>query len=136
MRSEIVPHLDWPHVQQVCRLHREVEYVSGTRCGETTSEWHYALTSQTVDQASPAQLHAWWQGHWGIENRLHWVRDVTLGEDACQVRLGHAPANLAAVRNTVLNLLRQAGVTNIAAALRRLQWHPEQTLAFLGILLA
>ena len=67
---------------------------------------------------------------------MQYVRDVTLGEDACQVRSDRAPANLAACRNTALNLLRLTGVTNVAAALRRHAMYPRQALALLGIPLA
>jgi predicted transposase YbfD/YdcC len=133
---EVVPHLDWPHLQQVCRMHREVEFVSGKRCGETTSVYQYALTSQPPELSSAAQLQGIWRGHWGIENRLHWVRDVTMGEDLCQVRLKNAPKNLAALRNTTLNLLRLHSFSNIAETCRHFSWHPEQALALLGIFLA
>jgi predicted transposase YbfD/YdcC len=126
----------WAALAQVCRIHREVEYVSGERAGETTSEWAYALTSLPPAQADTARLEQLWRDHWQIENGLHYVRDVTLGEDACQVRSDHAPANLAACRNAALNLLRLAGVTNVAAALRRHAMYPRQALAFLGIQLA
>jgi len=74
-----------------------------------------------------------WRGHWQIENGLHYVRDVTLGEDACQVRSDRAPANLAACRNTALNLLRLAGVTNVATALRRHAMYPREALRLLGV---
>jgi hypothetical protein len=67
---------------------------------------------------------------------LHYVRDVTLGEDACQVRTDCTPANLAACRNAALNLLRRAGVTNVAAALRRHAMYPRQALALMGVKLA
>ncbi len=124
---------DWPRLGRVCRIVREVEYVGGGRAGETTREVAYALTSLTPEHADPARLLAVWRGHWQIENGLHHVRDVTLGEDACQVRCGHAPAVFAACRNTTLNLLRQAGHTNIAAALRRYAMYPREALALLGI---
>jgi hypothetical protein len=127
---------DWPRLGQVCRIVREVEYVGGVRAGETTRAVAYALTRLTPEHADPARLLAVWRGHWQIENGLHSVRDVTLGEDACQVRAGHAPAVFAAWRNTTLNLLRQAGHANIAAALRRHAMYPRQALALLGILLA
>ena len=126
----------WSALAQVCRIHREVEYVSGKRAGDTTSEWAYALTSLPPNQADAARLEQLWRGHWQIENGLHYVRDATLGEDACQVRANHAPANLAACRNTALNLLRLTGVTNIAAALRRHAMYPRQALALLGLSLA
>jgi len=127
---------DWPGVGQVCRVVREVEYVSGERAGQTTREAAFALTSLLPQQADPARLLALWRGHWQIENGLHYVRDVTLGEDACQVRSGSAPAVFAACRNTTLNLLRRAGHANIAAALRRYAMYPREALALLGVHLA
>lgn len=72
-------------------------------------------------------------GHWGSENRLHWVRDVTFGEDRCQVRTGSGPAALAAVRNTVIGVVRRAGHTNVAAALRTYAGRPEAALPLLGL---
>jgi len=63
-------------------------------------------------------LAAWIQGHRRIENELHYVRDVTLGEDLSQVRTGQAPRVVATPRNTAISLLRLAGWTNIAKALR------------------
>jgi hypothetical protein len=142
---------DWPALGQVCRSRREVEDVSGRRAGDGHEPWASALTSLAPEQADPARLERLWRGHGQIENGWHEVRDVTLGdvtlgdvtlgdvtlgEDACQVRSGQAPANLAACRNAVLNLLRQAGLTHIAAALRRNAMYPREALAFLGIRLA
>ncbi len=147
--SEVVPYLahagrldaeagegDWAGLAQVCRIHREVEYVSGRQAGTTREEWAYALTSVPPEQADAARLERVWRGHWQIENGLHQVRDVTLGEDACQVRADRAPSNLAACRNTALNLLRQRGVTNVAAALRRYAIYPKEALALIGLYLA
>lgn len=127
---------DWPGLGQVCRVVREIEVVSGTRAGETRREEAYALTSLPPEQANAARRLALWRGHWQLENSLHYVRDVTLGEDACQVRSGSAPAVFAACRNTTLNLLRRAGHANIAAALRRYAMYPREALALLGIHLA
>jgi predicted transposase YbfD/YdcC len=123
----------WSGLAQVCRIHREVEYVSGARAGTTREKWAYALTSVPPEQANAARLEQLWRGHWQIENGLHYVRDVTLGEDACQVRSDRAPANLAACRNAALNLLRRHGVTNVAAALRRHAMYPRRALALMGI---
>jgi hypothetical protein len=67
---------------------------------------------------------------------LQYVREVSLGEDACQVRTGNAPANLAACRNAALNLLRRAGVTNVAAALRRHALYPRLALTLMRLSLA
>lgn len=124
---------DWPGVGQVCRLLREVEYVSGRRAGERTSEWADALTSLTPAQANPARLLHIWRGQWQIENGLHYVRDVTFGEDASQIRCGQGPAVFAAVRNTALGLTRLARQTNVAAAQRRYAMYPWEALALLGI---
>jgi predicted transposase YbfD/YdcC len=123
----------WPQLAQVCRIHREVEYVSGAKAGTCRQEWAYALTSLPPEQADAARLEHLWRGHWQIENGLHYVRDVTLGEDACQVRMDRAPANLAACRNAALNLLRQHAVTNVAAALRRHAMYPREALALMGM---
>jgi hypothetical protein len=68
-----------------------------------------------------------------VENSLHHVRDVTMGEDACRVRTGSAPQVLAAMRNAALALLKRAGCTNIAAALRRQSVHVNEALRMIGI---
>ena len=104
-----------------------------TRKGATRKETAYAITSLSPAQAGPQELLRLWRGHWKIENRLHYVRDVTMKEDASQVRSGAAPQVMAAVRNTVLGLLRQAGTYNIAAALRHYSYKPLEALALLGI---
>ena len=73
----LVGYTDWPHLAQVCRLERTV-----TTRGKTRRELAYAVTSLPPQQASPHRLLARWRGHWGIENRIHWVRDVTLRDVA------------------------------------------------------
>ncbi len=92
------------------------------RTGKTSTEVVYAVTSLTYRQADPQLLAAWMQGHWGIENRVHHVRDVTQGEDASRIRTGTGPEVMAVLRNTALNLHRLDGHTNIAAAQRRAGW--------------
>jgi hypothetical protein len=67
-----------------------------------------------------------------IENKVHDVRDVTFGEDEHQMHTGHAPQVLAAFRNALLNVLRAAGWTNIAAALRHYSWSVAATLQLRG----
>jgi predicted transposase YbfD/YdcC len=121
-------YLDWPQVQQVCCVERRV-----TRKGVTREETAYAITSLSPKKADALRLLQVWRGHWGIENRLHYVRDVTMKEDASQVRSGSAPEVMAALRNVVLGLLRQAGATNIAAALRHYSYKPMEALALLGV---
>jgi len=117
----------WPGLRQACRVERTVRRAAGT-----SVEVAYAVTS-LGPEVGPAALLRTWRGHWGIENRLHWVRDVTLGEDASQVRAGSAPQVLAALRNAVLALLRHAGYANIAAGLRDVAWRPGAALALLGL---
>jgi len=84
-------------------------------------------------QAGAARLLRWWRQHWGIENRSHYVRDVTFQEDACRIRKGHAPANFAALRNALISCLRLVGHNNIASALRTYAWQTQRMLAMLGI---
>jgi predicted transposase YbfD/YdcC len=119
--------LDWPGVRQVLQVERVVE-----RQGRRQREVRSAITS-LGPAVGAARLLELVRGHWAIENRLHWVRDVTLGEDACRVRTGAAPHVLAALRNVVLALLRRRGVENVAAALREHGWRPNGALHFLGL---
>jgi predicted transposase YbfD/YdcC len=108
-------YLDWPAVGQVLR--RTCQRVALTT-GAIAEEVTYGVTSLPPTAASAAQVGALWRGHWAIENRVHYVRDVTWGEDAGQVRRGHAPQALAALRNALLSLLRALGWTQIADATR------------------
>ena len=71
--SELAGYSDWPHLAQVCRLERITHTKGGTR-----RETVYAVTSLPPEKADAARLLELWRGHWGIENRVHWVRDVTL----------------------------------------------------------
>lgn len=96
--------------------------------GKETIETVCAVTSLGPDEASANRLLAIARGHWHIENRLHWVRDMSLGEDACRVRTGEAPEILAAIRNSVLWLIRSSGLAQIAATLRRHAAKPHDAL--------
>jgi hypothetical protein len=127
--TRLAEHYDWPGLKQVCRLTRTTKYR-----GKQTIEVDYAISSVPRTSAGARWLLAWWRGHWGIENREHWVRDVTFGEDGCRVRCGNGPQNLAAFRNIVTNLLRLAGEVNIAAALRENAYRIDRLLTRLGIM--
>jgi len=116
-------YLDWPGVKQVCLLER----VRRSQ-GKATTEAVCAVTSLGPEQASAERLLAISRGHWHVENRLHWVRDMSLGEDACRVRTGEAPQVLAAIRNAALRLMRSSGLTEIAATLRRHAAKPHEAL--------
>ena len=84
----------------------------------TTKETTYGITSLAWHQADAAQLEHLWRGHWTIENRSHYVRDETMGEDRGRAHQGHTPEALATLRNRLIALIRAEGWTNIAAALR------------------
>lgn len=73
-----------------------------------TREIAYAVTSLSPDQAGPDDLLKLWRGHWLIENRLHWRRDAILREDHSRIRSGRIPQAMAALRNTMLHLVRAA----------------------------
>jgi predicted transposase YbfD/YdcC len=107
-------YLDWPGVEQVCRIERERR--TGAKVERETVLY---ITSLPRTLAGPDDLLTLAREHWGaIENGLHWVRDEVLGEDRSTIRTGHAPQNLAALRNAALNWLRAGGIDKISATLR------------------
>ena len=122
-----VGYSDWPHLSQVCRLEGIVRIK-----GKTRRKLAYAVTSLPPAEAKPQRLLALWRGHWGIENRVRWVRDVSFAEDRPQVRMGSAHQIMAALRNLTISVIRLAGETNIAAAVRRHADHPSRPLALIG----
>ncbi|HET6915591.1 MAG TPA: ISAs1 family transposase [Acidimicrobiales bacterium] len=116
----------WPEftgAAQVAQLRRTV-----TKRGKKTVEVVYVITSATHHHAPPAVLAAWVQGHWAIENKLHWVRDVIFDEDRSHVRTRVLPRVMASLRNTALNLLRLTGHTDVAAATRHHSRHSERAI--------
>jgi hypothetical protein len=88
------------------------------------------ITSLTPGKADAARLLALSRGHWRVENRLHWVRDVTLREDECRVRHSGIAQTLAALRNAVVRLLRATGVTPLVAAIERFAEHRDDAIAW------
>jgi predicted transposase YbfD/YdcC len=116
-------HRAWPKLSQVVRVERERRI-----CGETTVEVAYYITSLGRDRADATRLGELIRDHWGIENRLHHVRDVTLGEDASRVRRGSSVQVLAALRNTVVYLLSLVKAPSKAAAIRRFAAHPNEAV--------
>lgn len=117
-------YLRWPHVRQVFRVERE-----RTIRGMTTRQTAYGITSLPPERADAQALLDLTRGHWGVENRLFHVRDVTFGEDACRVRTRAAPQVLAALRNASITLLNRHGGDNKAATLRRHAARPEEAIA-------
>lgn len=122
--TDLTDYLDWPGLAQVFR----VEHT--WRVGEQAKrEVQYGITSLTPVAGPPERLLALKRGHWRIENHLHWVKDVTLGEDASLIHCGQGPTVLALLREAALNLLRRAGIRRIAARLRDYSQHPDAAIA-------
>lgn len=120
---------DWPGVGQVMR--RQTERVN-VKTDRVSRETRYGITSLRPQEAGAEQLELLWRRHWTIENRDHYIRDVTMGEDACQVHTGHAAHALATFRNAILGLFRWKGWMNIAAAIRHYSASVVHTLELLG----
>ena len=123
-------YVDFPYAKQVACVEREVFEVSKNT---TRIERVYLISSQTRAQAGPAQLLALNRGHWGIENRLHYVRDMAYDEDRCRARKGNSPRALACLRNLAIGLLRKFKVPNIKAAFRDLAADAGKVLKMLGL---
>lgn len=94
----------------------------------------YGLTSRPGTGAKAAEkLLALVRGHWTVENRLHWVRDVTFDEDRSQIRKGNGPRVMASLRNLAISLLRLAGADSIAKAIRWCHRRVERALRLIGL---
>lgn len=130
MSDALNDYVTFPHAAQVACIEREIFHISRNK---TTLERVYLITSQTPTEASPAQLLAQNRGHWGIENRLHHVRDMAYDEDRCRARKGHTPRTLACLRNFAISLLRLFCVANIKAALRGLAAQADTVLEMLRL---
>jgi predicted transposase YbfD/YdcC len=100
--------------------------------GVTSRETVYGITSLSVEQADASRLLALTRGHWGIENGLHYKRDVTLGEDASRVRREAAPQVMAALRNSIVHLLGSTA-DSLAAGLRTMSNCFNKALTLLGL---
>ena len=102
--------------------------------GKRTEATRYFITSVPRAAAGAPKLLEWGRGHWCIENRSHYVRDVTFGEDASRIRKGSGPQVMAAIRNAVIGSFRATGAGNIAAELRRNASRVGDLFSKLGIL--
>ena len=130
LKVAAVAGLCFPYAAQAIQVTRRVR-APGSRRWRTVTV--YAITSLALGAASPAQLAGWLRGHWRIENRLHWVRDVDFGEDASTARSGSLPRVMASLRNLAVGALRLASHPNLAAALRHTGRDPARPLALLGL---
>ncbi|GAB4524462.1 MAG: ISAs1 family transposase [Anaerolineae bacterium] len=124
-------YVDWPYLGQVIR---RTIIRTDLKTGETSVTVRYAITSLSPEQADAARLEQLWRGHWTIENRVHYVRDVSMGEDAGQTHTGHIPRALALFRCMVLTLLRLAGWRHIPDAFRHYRASLNHSLQLLGLL--
>ena len=122
--------ISFPHAAQALQITRKSRPIGSTK-------WHtetvHALTSLPTHQATPEDIGGLIRGHWGIENGLHWRRDVTWNEDKSQVRKGNAPQVMAILRNIAITLLRHCGHRNLARATRKLRHQPATVLALVGL---
>jgi len=116
----------WTDVAQVFAIERDI-----VRNGKLTQEVVYGITSLPATEADPSRILALVRRHWHIENRVHWRRDVTLGEDGCQVKQGRAGQVLAALNNGVLMLMDHLGVANVKAQMREFAANPLAAVTLL-----
>jgi hypothetical protein len=119
----------WPGLAQVSRIQRVV-CERGRQSGkwQTTVEVDYSITSLAAERANAAELLRRWRVHWRIE-ALHWVRDVTLGEDGSQIHTGQAPEAFSVLRNTATTLLSLGAFESVAAGVRALGMSPRGILS-------
>jgi predicted transposase YbfD/YdcC len=122
-------YLVWPGIAQIVRRTCERTVI---KTGKHSVEVSYGVTNLGFDEARAADLEALWRGHWTIENRKHYVRDVTLGEDQGQAYCGSTPQALASLRNALIDLMRQQGWNNLADALRHYGASVPRVLSLIG----
>lgn len=122
---------EFPHVERVFSIER-VRIINKT--GEKSDVIEYGITSLTEKQADDKTLLEIIRGHWTIENRVHYVRDMAFDEDRSQVRTGNGPRVMAIIRNLVINILRILGVTNITQCLRENALNHTKIFKMLGII--
>jgi predicted transposase YbfD/YdcC len=115
---------EWVGLKRLVKVER-----IGTRAGKPYKQVAYYISSLRLHAAQFAQGI---RAHWGIENRLHWVKDVVLEEDSSRIRLGNAPANLSIIRSLVIAVLRYNGYSSITTAVRMIGHNLEQIFLLLG----
>lgn len=131
---EIYDCTDFPHSKQFFVVEREVEKRYRGNSSHSI-EIAYGVTSLKKSQASAKRLLELNRLHWGIENRVHYVRDVTYDEDRCRIRTQNGPRVMASIRNLALSLCRMMGFKYLPDAIRRFTFcsSRKQTLALWGI---
>ncbi|MFF1614410.1 ISAs1 family transposase, partial [Amycolatopsis sp. NPDC058278] len=124
------PAIDFPHAAHAFLIER---YTTHHTSRKRSAHAALGVTSLTGRYAHPAHIGGYVRSHWHIENKLHWVRDVTYNEDQSRARTGTAPRVMATLRNLATSAHRQAGHTNIAKALRHTARNATRALTLLGI---
>lgn len=119
-----------PHAAQVFLIRRDVFDLDGSR---VRKQYVHGVTSQAAAKSAPDVIAGQVRDHWTVENRVHYVRDVTWREDANRAYTGDAPRMMAALRNLALSVLNHHGTTKIKATLQRLERNPEQAIALLNL---
>ena len=128
--TEINEYVEFPCCSQVACLEW---YSEDLKAGKTRHETAYLITSLSPTKATPQRLLALNRGHWDIENRSYYVRDVTFDEDRSQIRSRSGPRMMVTLRNFAISILRLTGIENIAKALRTMAAKPHLALRLIGI---
>ena len=127
------------HARQVALIERyvtrTVRVKKGKRWVQKQVKWAIAVFIITSLDAArpPRRTGRLRRGHWTIENKVHWVRDVTYREDASRVRTGPRPRIMATLGNLAIGLIRQAGDTKIAATIREIKHDTALLMEILGL---
>jgi predicted transposase YbfD/YdcC len=122
-------YLDWPHLGQVFKLERRFTYLSS---GVVETEVQYGLTSLTAQEASPKRLLKIVRSEWGIENGLHYRRDVTFHEDQTRMTVKRLGRVMATINNLVISLINSQRFSNHAHARRVFNACPAKAFALIS----
>jgi predicted transposase YbfD/YdcC len=121
--------VDFPYASQVAVIRREEFTLDGTRISK---EYALVITSLSAARADAADIHTHVRGHWGIENKIHYVRDTTWKEDANQAWVGSGPHAMAILRNLAIGLFRLKGIRKIKEATERIAADRDRALPLLA----
>jgi predicted transposase YbfD/YdcC len=125
--KDLQGYIDFPYGRTVFQIERHTVFIKSGKCRE---EMAYGVTSV---EDTPERILGFNRGHWEIENRLHWVRDVTFDEDRCQIRKGNGARIMASIRNLVISLIRLLTFRYIPQGLRYFSTHLEDVLQLVGV---
>jgi len=129
INSMLNDYLDWPNLGQVFKLERRFTYLAS---GKVYAETQYGITSLTDQEATPERLLQIIRSEWGIENGLHYRRDVTFREDLTRMTQKSFGRAMTIINNLVISLLNSQGFDNHARARRSFAAHPDQAFAILS----